>query len=115
MNDYNQMTAVELRAELAKHNIAVPRSAAKSTLIAELAKLAEDTSPLKAAQFLDAVKSHAQDKHEAGWDIELELWSDDEIINAIDAVKTPSGATRCVWLTVKPLVGARKDLLVSLC
>lgn len=63
------------------------------------------------ARLVDAVKAHATDNYEAGWDVVVETMTDEDIAERIGRARTTTGAIAKVAELVNVQVGRRIDVL----
>ncbi len=62
------------------------------------------------AEMVEAVKRHAEDYYEDGWDIVVECWDTADIINTIGKARTTDGAVRKVKECVTHIELYRKEI-----
>lgn len=77
---------------------------------------ADDTTQVpemtdRTAALVTAVKAHAADNYEAGWDVVVETMTDEDIAERIGAARTPKGAIAKVAELVAVQVGRMIDVL----
>jgi hypothetical protein len=62
--------------------------------------------------FVQAIRDHAVANYKKdGWDIVVECWADDEIVEATDGAKTLTQAIRKVKALVKPFASYRSEIM----
>ena len=57
-----------------------------------------------------AVKDHAIENYDKGWDLIIETMEDTEILDIISAATTPKGAIRVMQNYLSPIISYRKDI-----
>ncbi len=62
------------------------------------------------AEMVEAVKRHAEDYYEEGWDIVVECWDTADIVDAIGKARTTTGAVRKVKEYVTHIDAYRKEI-----
>lgn len=66
------------------------------------------------AEMVQAVKDHAEEHYnDGGWDVIVECYDDEMIVEMIGRARTEDGAINKAWIAVKAIKSARSEIMAT--